>query len=45
MEFCGIHLKVISEETLNISILDMSLQITNLWLQLQLPEDNELTLE
>ena len=39
---CGIHLKAISQEMIKISILEMSLQITNLRSQLYLPGVNEL---
>ena len=42
MRFCGIHLRAISEEILKISILNMSLNITNLKLQPHLPGTNEL---
>ena len=35
--FCGIHLRAISQETLKISIIDMSLKIATLRLQANLP--------
>ena len=40
--FLGIHLRTISQEILKISILDMCLKITSLWLQLHLLKTNEL---
>ena len=42
MQPCDIHLKVISQKMLKISVLHMSLKITNLKLQQHLPQANEL---
>ena len=42
MKPCGIHLRAISHEMLKISILDVSLKITNLRLQPHFPGTNEL---
>ena len=39
---CGIHARTIPQEMLNISMLDMSLKITYLISQSQLPGANEL---
>ena len=44
MKFFCIHMRAISQEMLSISILDVSLKITNLRLRLHLSGDNELTL-
>ena len=41
MRYCGIHLSAVSQEIINIYILDMSLKITNLNVQLHLPGVNE----
>ena len=41
MRSCGIHLRVILQEMLKISSLDMNLNITNLRLQLHFPGANE----
>ena len=42
MKSCGIHLRTISQEMFKISILDMSVKLDNLRLQLHLPRANVL---
>ena len=44
MRYYGIHLRTISQETVKISILDMSLKITNFKLLPNFPWTNELTI-
>ena len=43
MRSCGFHLRAILQEMPQVCILDLSLKITNLRLQLHLPGANELT--